>query len=117
MRVGVDSSGKGWETGWGRRGAPGSGRPEWAALRAGWGRVGRPAKPGPGRRGRGYGRVLAPELGGAGRVVERWLGRAHAGARCEAESTVVSGATQNSSSCGDSRAHESHSLLLAHRPL
>lgn len=53
----------------------------------------------------------------AGRVVERWLGRAHAGARCEAESTVVSGATQNSSSCGDNRTHEAHSLLLARRPL
>lgn len=101
----------------------GCGRPEWAALRAGWGRVGRPARPGPGRRGRGHGRVLAPGLRGsaaAGRVVEEEeevAGRAHAGARCEAESTVASGATQTSSSCGDESARESRCLLLARRPL
>lgn len=52
----------------------------------------------------------------AGRVVEEEeeevvAGRAHVGARCKAESKVVSGATRNSPGCGDGSTQELRCLV------
>lgn len=119
---GVDGSAEGGGRAGGRRGAPGCGRPEWAALGAGWGRVGRPARPGPdGGADMGASSRRGWSLVAAGRVVEEEekvvAGRAHVGARCKAESKVVSGATRNSPGCGDGSTQELRCPVPARRPL